>query len=135
MIFDREVCFANALDLQSFTSGQLGDVIDLGAPDQLQGRPASLAISFNADTTATGDPEFTFELEFADNEDFDESVKVPVPMQPLKKADMQAGMIACAPTPTYSKRYVKLVATGTGAIACSNIDAGFVLDAQSAGVR
>ena len=132
MIFDRKLCFIDKKKIQDFAGGVLGDVLDLGAPDQLRGRQSYIAICCGDDTTATGDPAISFAMEFSNDEAFTDPVRVPLSLPPIKKADMAKGKAVIARSPIYSQRYVRLVMDTATPITCAEITAGFVLDADAA---
>ena len=131
MIFDRQLTFINEQKIQDVDSGVIGDAIDLGAGNQLWGRQSFVVIACGDDTTGTGEPEISFSLEFADDAAFSSPVKVPLSFPPIKKADMAKGSALSARSPMYSKRFVRLYMDTTVPITCSDITAGFVLDAQA----
>jgi hypothetical protein len=131
MIFDKELTFIDAGKLEAFTGGVLGDPLDLGADGQFLGRQAYVAVCCGDDTTATGNPEILFSLEFADDASFAGSVKVPLSLPPLGKEDMAKGASVIARLPLYSKRFVRLHMGTDIELACSNITAGITLDPQT----
>lgn len=137
MIFDKELMFVenDGVELKNLETGQLGEVVDLGAPNQGRGRLGFVALAFNRDTTATGDPEISFALSTSETEDFAEAVTIPLSLpSPLKKEGMAEGAILAAPIPrTGLLRYVKLMLTAESPIACTGMEAGFVLDADELG--
>ena len=133
MIFDKELMFVedDGHNLMNVETGTLGDTVDLGAAGQGKGRKSSVAIAFGRDTTATGDPAISFSLETSETEDFTESAEIPLSLPtPLKKADMAQGRVLVAPVPVMGlNRYVRLRLTTESPIACTGMEAGFVLDA------
>jgi hypothetical protein len=131
MQFDKELTFIDKGKLESFSGGVLGDALDMGAGGQFKGRQAFVAVCCGDDTTATGEPEIFFSLEFADDATFTQSVKVPLSLPPLGKADMAKGESVIARLPLYSKRFVRLHLGTDIELVCSNITAGIVLDPQT----
>ncbi len=132
MIFDKELMFIEQEEMQNVETGTLGRVLDLGAPGQGKGRPSYIAVVCKADTTATGDPDMSFELETSGEDDFSDPQTIPLSFPtPVKKADMKEGMCLCAPTPLGIKRYVRLHLTTASPITCTGMEAGFVLDINS----
>ena len=131
MIFDLQLTFIDKGKLESFDGGVLGDALDLGAGGQFKGRQAFVAVCCGDDTTATGEPEILFSLEFADDASFASSVKVPLSLPPLGKADMAKGKDVIARLPLYSKRFVRLHLGTDIELVCSDITAGIVLDPQT----
>jgi len=133
MIFDKELMFVenDGTNRTNIETGTLGRVIDLGAPGQGKGRRGSVAIAFTKDTTATGDPAISFSLETCAEEDYTGSVEIPLSLPtPLKKADMAEGVVLVAPIPVMGlQRYVRLKLTTESPIACTGVEAGFVIDA------
>jgi hypothetical protein len=131
MNFDRELIFVKSGKLTASEGGPVGSAIDLGTGGQLRGRPSYVAIASEGATTATGAPVISFALEFADTPDFAGAVAVPLSLPPLGKGDLAEGKAVIAPSPVYSRRYVRLSLTTDIAITCANITAGFVLDPQT----
>lgn len=133
MIFDYNLMFIDDKNntQKNITSGVLGDVIDISGDGQGKGFPATIAIAFSSDTTATADPDIQFALETADNKDFTNSLTIPMLLPvPLKKAYLVAGTVLPCPLPKVGlKRYVRLRLGCDSAITCMGIKAGFVLDA------
>ena len=136
MIFDYDLMFIDDKDgtQQNVSSGVLGDKIDLSGDGQGKGFPGLIAIAFNSNTTATGDPEIVFSLETSKTCDFAESVTIPLEFpNPLKKEDLIKGKVLAAPLPLMGLlRYVRLKIDSDSPIACMGIKAGFVLDAPLA---
>ena len=133
MIFDKELMFVenDGTNRTNIETGTLGRVVDLGAAGQGRGRKSSVAIAFTKDMTATGNPAISFSLETSAEENFGECVEIPLSLPtPLKKADMGEGAVLVAPVPVIGlDRYVRLKLTTESPIACTGIEAGFVLDA------
>jgi hypothetical protein len=132
MIFDRELCFIYEGSLTAFTTGTVGSALDLGAPNQTgKGRNSYVAISCEADMTATGSPTISLSLEFSEDDSFTSPVAVPLSLPPLGKADFAKGKVVGALSPLFSLRWVRLKLTTSAALACAGITAGFVLDLQT----
>jgi len=130
MIFDLKLIFSDKLAIESFTSGVIGLPIDLGAAGQGKGRDSYVAICCDEELTATGAPEITFTLETSETEDFKVVTELPLSLPKLLKEDLAKGAAWFAPTPLYLKRWVRLNAESSLAIACTSLSTGFVLDPQ-----
>ena len=132
MIFDYELMFVDDKDgtQKDISAGVLGEAIDLSGDNQGKGRPGLIAIAFSSDTTASGDPDFQFAIETADNEEFNESVTIPLLIPtPLKKEDLAEGTVLSSPLPLHGlKRFIRLKIGADAPITCMGIKAGFVLD-------
>lgn len=137
MWFDKELMFIQGKEGESITnlqSGVLGEMIDLGAPNQgAGGRPMFVALLFTKETTATGDPDIVFTLETSETEDFAEIIKIPLSVpSPLKKEDCVEGSCIAAPLPWMGlERYIRLNLDVTGTIACAGLEAGLTPDVNS----
>jgi hypothetical protein len=132
MIWDKELLFIDKGMLTAFSSGAVGDPLDLGARKQMaEGLQSWIAVSCLDDVTATGDPAITLALEFSDDDVFAAPVVVPLSLPPLAKEDMAEGALIFAPAPLYSKRFVRLTLDSTIDLACSRMTAGIVLGAQT----
>ena len=132
MIFDRELCFVYEGMISGHTTGQVGDVLDLGAPNQLgKGRNSYVAIACKEDMTATGNPTIGLSLEFSEDEVFTSPISVPLSLPNLEKSDFAKGKVVGALSPMFSLRYVRLVLKASAAIACTSFTAGFVMDLQT----
>ena len=133
MIFDYELMFIDDKNntQKNIKAGVLGEALDLVGEGQGKGFPATIAIAFSSDTTATADPDIQFAIETADNSGFTNSSTIPMPLPvPLKKADLTEGTVLPCPLPKVGlKRYVRLKLGCDSAITCMGIKAGFVLDA------
>ena len=133
MIFDYELMFIDDKKntQKNIKAGVLGEALDIMGEGQGKGFPATIAIAFSSDTTATADPDIQFAIETADNSGFTSSSTIPMPLPvPLKKADLTAGTVLPCPLPKVGlKRYVRLKLGCDSAITCMGIKAGFVLDA------
>ena len=123
MIFDYELMFIDDKNntQRNITSGVLGEALDLSGEGQGKGFPATIAIAFSSDTTATADPDIQFALETADNKNFTNSTIIPMLLPvPLKKAYLTAGTVLPCPLPKVGlKRYVRLKIGCDSAITCS----------------
>jgi len=132
MIFDKELMFVedDGTAMHNLETGVLGRVVDLGAKNQGRGREAFVAIVFKTDTTATGNPNISFALETSGTEDFTTSATIPLNVPtPLSKTEMAEGMHIVSQMPVMGlDRYVRLKLTTDSPIACTGMEAGFVLD-------
>ena len=133
MIFDYNLMFVDDKNntQKNITSGVLGEALDISGNGQGKGFPATIAIAFSSDTTATANPDIQFAIETADNADFTGSLTIPLALPvPLKKASLTAGTVLPCPLPKVGlMRYVRLKLGCDSAITCMGIKAGFVLDA------
>ncbi len=133
MIFDYNLMFVDDKDgtQQNISSGVLGDTLDISGDGQGKGFPATIAIAFSSDTTATSDPDIQFAIETASDKAFTESTTIPLSLPvPIKKAELTAGTVLPCPLPKVGlKRYVRLRVGCDSPITCMGIKAGFVLDA------
>jgi hypothetical protein len=132
MIFDRELCFVYEGAITAFTTGAVGDALDLGADNQTgKGRPSYVAIACDSDMTATGNPSIELSLLFSDDAAFTAPVEAPLSLPPLGKGDFAKGKVIGELAPLLAKRYVKLKITTDIALTCASFTAGFVLDLQT----
>ena len=133
MIFDYELMFVDDKDgtQKNISSGVLGEVLDISGDGQGKGYPATIAIAFSSDTTATADPDIQFAIETASDKTFTDSLTIPLSFPvPLKKAYLTAGTVLPCPLPKVGlKRYNRLKVGCDSPITCMGIKAGFVLDA------
>ncbi len=133
MIFDYELMFVDDKDgtQKNISSGVLGAALDLSGDGQGKGFPATIAIAFSSDTTATADPDIEFAIETANNKNFTDSLTIPLGLPvPLKKAYLTEGTVLPCPLPKVGlKRFVRLKLGCDSPINCMGIKAGFVLDA------
>ena len=129
MIFDKELMFIDGGNLQNATSVTSG-FLDLGTEKAFFGRVVYLVVAPKSDLTATGNPDITLSLEFADTAAFGNSVTTAFPV--LKKADFERGKVFCQPIPFVKGRFVrlKIAVSGTDGIACAELDAGIALDPE-----
>ena len=134
MVFDYELMFVDDKDgtQQDISAGVLGEAIDLSGDNQGKGKPGFIAIAFNSDTTASGDPEIQFAIETAEDKEFTEATTIPLLLPtPLKKADLEAGTVLTSPLPLNGlKRFIRLKIGADAPITCMGIKAGFVLDSN-----
>ena len=132
MIFDKELMFVedDGTEMHNLETGVLGRVVDLGAKNQGRGREAFIAIVFKSDTTATGNPDISFSVETSGTPNFAESVEIPLNVPtPLKKTQMAEGMHIVSQMPVMGlERDVRLKLKTESAIACTGMEAGFILD-------
>lgn len=140
MYGDRELSFIFQKDSQDITAGVLGDPIRVGAR-QFDALPVYFFICAQGEVTATGDPEVEFIIEYADNEDFDDSVEVKLPGK-FKKADLygKGGRpCPCIRMPESPRNwvepkdvYIRLKAETAGTFACAKkLTAGLTINAQT----
>lgn len=133
-MLDAMLCFCQEEDMTNWTTGEIGEAIDLGHAGALRGRECWLNVISHAETTATGDPEIAFSVVFCDKDDFaQDTVEIPLSHKPATKEDLKDKGRFVARMPAFSLRYCKLKANVTGTIACSSLTCGISLDAPQDG--
>ncbi|GHV34443.1 hypothetical protein FACS1894187_04990 [Synergistales bacterium] len=129
MIFDKELMFFDGKNINNATS-VTSDALNLGTKRPFHGRIAYLGVAPKSDLTATGDPDITLSLKFANDDTFSDLVTAAFPI--AKKADFESGKVFCQPIPFIHGQFVKfsIAVGGTDGIACAKLDAGIMLDPE-----
>lgn len=133
MYLDDNHLFLKKEELQAFSGGVVGKVLDVGSADRLgEGHPFYMFIACGSDTTATGDPTIKVFMESADDEAFTLNL-VSFQMFPdLKKGDLSGGKgLFSNPCPFRTRRYLRLNIETDIQIACTSLTAGLVINTQT----
>lgn len=141
MYKDRQLCFLFEKEITNLNSGVIGDTLRTGW-GQFRGHDMHFFIASDGPVTATGNPTLECILEYADNEDFDDSVEVKLPVK-WTKTDLSGAKGYPTPTcrvpwspPTWKEPrdvYYRLKLDCSAEFACTGkVSAGFVIDPETA---
>jgi hypothetical protein len=132
MILDLNVIFCDHTAISAFTSGVVGDIVDLGTEKRLgEGTPFYIYVTSGVEVTATGNPAIGITMETAEDKAFTAPVTHTL-FVGLHKTDFgPAGAPLAAPCPFGTKRYARIKMTAASAIACADLSIGLAFGVQT----